>query len=55
MQAEPAVALTRCRALYDYSAGEDNELTFVAGDIISNVDKISADWWRYTILAIDAY
>lgn len=32
-------------ALYDYEASEDNELSFLTGDQITNIDFISEDWW----------
>ncbi|KXS10092.1 hypothetical protein M427DRAFT_63025 [Gonapodya prolifera JEL478] len=35
-------------ALFDYAAAEDNELTFVEGDQIVNIDKVSDDWWSGT-------
>ena len=34
------------QARYDYSAKKTDELTFVKGDIISNVYKQDVDWWR---------
>ena len=38
-----------CTAMYDFDASEDNELTFVEGDAIINVDdQISEDWWSGT-------
>jgi hypothetical protein len=34
------------QARYDYSAKKTDELTFVKGDVISNVHKQVVDWWR---------
>lgn len=35
--------------MYDFEASEDNELSFVEGDTIVNVDdQISEDWWSGT-------
>eukprot|EP00040_Diaphanoeca_grandis_P028788 m.167216 g.167216 ORF g.167216 m.167216 type:complete len:443 (-) comp31460_c0_seq1:241-1569(-) len=33
------------RALYDYQAAEDNELTFDPDDIITNIDQLDEGWW----------
>jgi len=32
-------------ALYDYDAGEDNELSFREGDRIVEIEAVSEDWW----------
>jgi hypothetical protein len=50
VNAAPLPATFSVRALYDYNAGEDNELSFREGDIISNVEKIAQDWWRCVVL-----
>lgn len=33
-------------ALYDYEAGEDNEISCVEGDLITNIEFVSEDWWQ---------
>jgi hypothetical protein len=33
------------RALYDYQAAEDNEITFDPDDVITNIDMIDEGWW----------
>ncbi|ORX69466.1 hypothetical protein DL89DRAFT_322831 [Linderina pennispora] len=40
-QAEALMA----RALYDYQAEEDNELSFAEGDVIINVEQLDPGWW----------
>ncbi|KAF9918372.1 hypothetical protein FBU30_000237, partial [Linnemannia zychae] len=32
-------------ALYDYQAGEPNELTFNEGEAITDIDFVTEDWW----------
>ncbi|CAB3259617.1 unnamed protein product [Arctia plantaginis] len=34
------------RALYDYQAADDSEITFDPGDIITHIEQIDAGWWQ---------
>ncbi|KAG0171799.1 hypothetical protein DFQ28_004776 [Apophysomyces sp. BC1034] len=33
-------------ALYDYTAGEDNEITFKENELITHIEFVSDDWWQ---------
>lgn len=33
-------------ALYDYDAGEDNEISFRENDVITHIEFVSEDWWQ---------
>ena len=33
------------KAMYDYQAEDDNEISFDPGDIITNVEEIDDGWW----------
>ena len=37
------------RTLYDYTAAEDDELSFDVDDLITNIEKVDKDWYRGTI------
>ncbi|KAA0195320.1 Src substrate cortactin, partial [Fasciolopsis buskii] len=34
------------KALYDYTAEEDDELTFSVGEMITEIEKIDPGWWK---------
>ncbi|XP_066506621.1 drebrin-like a isoform X2 [Hoplias malabaricus] len=34
------------RALYDYQAADDSEITFDPGDVITDVEMLDEGWWR---------
>jgi hypothetical protein len=36
----------RCRALYDYDAQDESELSFKAGDIMTVLQKDESGWWQ---------
>lgn len=36
----------RARALYDYQAADETEITFDPGDIITHIDAIDEGWWQ---------
>lgn len=37
------------RALWDYEAQEDNEISFLAGDVFAVVEMQNDDWWEGVI------
>ncbi|WKY06029.1 hypothetical protein Q1695_006322 [Nippostrongylus brasiliensis] len=43
--ANDATAQNTATALFDYEAGQSDELSFRAGDVIVIVEKKDADWW----------
>jgi hypothetical protein len=33
-------------AIYDYIAGEENEISFAENDLIVRIEYVSDDWWQ---------
>lgn len=36
----------RAKALYDYQAADDTEISFDPDDIITHIEQIDAGWWQ---------
>jgi hypothetical protein len=48
-QAPPAASGPRYKALYDYTAADDDEVSFMEGDTISDVNVIDDGWMEGTV------
>ncbi|KAI5613140.1 drebrin isoform X1 [Silurus asotus] len=46
VQSSAGGPLLRVRALYDYQAEDDTEISFEPGDIIMDVETVDKAWWR---------
>jgi len=37
--------LAKAKALYTYTGGNPDELSFAEGDVVDVVDKLDSEWW----------
>ena len=37
---------TCATALFDYTATEENEISFSVGELLTHVQQVDADWWK---------
>ncbi|CAN7990355.1 unnamed protein product, partial [Ixodes hexagonus] len=44
--AEAAGPSLRARALYDYQAADDTEISFDPDDVITHIEQIDEGWWQ---------
>jgi hypothetical protein len=42
----PKTQSISARAIYDYTADEDNEISFAEGDVVSDIEKVDEGWWK---------
>ena len=36
----------QCKALFDYTANQEDELSIQPGDVINIIEKYDAEWWQ---------